>query len=80
MNDPVHPSDREENYRNALETIRRVAMLHYIGGAFEPEHMRTLVNIAADALEDRRIPEPLDREEIQRKATEWAEEYGAWVE
>ena len=60
--------------------IRVIAVLHYIGAAFEPEHMRTLANIAADALDDRPIPAPPDPEEISERAREWADKYGAWVE
>ena len=41
----------EERYRRALLWIRHTAGLHYFGGAFEPEHMRDLANIAADALD-----------------------------
>jgi hypothetical protein len=77
---PPDVRDREQNYRNALEQIRVIAVLHYIGAAFEPEHMRTLANIAADALDDRPIPAPPDPEEIAERAREWADKYGAWVE
>jgi hypothetical protein len=41
----------EQRYRNALLWIRTIAGLHYFGGAFNPEHMRTLANLAADGLD-----------------------------
>lgn len=36
--------------RSSLEGVVW-AGLHFFGGAFEPEHMRSLANIAADALD-----------------------------
>jgi hypothetical protein len=43
-------------YENALLWIRHLATLHYLGDAFDPEHMRTLANIAANVLtEDARF-------------------------
>lgn len=43
---------QEDNHalRNALMWIRLQAGLHYMGQAFDPEHMRGLANLAADAL------------------------------
>ena len=43
--------DIAERYANALKWIRHIAALHYMGGAFEPKHMRALANLAADALD-----------------------------
>lgn len=40
----------EYRYANTLEWIRFLAGLHYMGDAFEPEHMRAIANMAADAL------------------------------
>ena len=40
----------EQRYRNALLWIRTIAGMHYFGDAFNPEHMRALANLAADAL------------------------------
>lgn len=37
-------------YENALKWIRTLAGLHYFGAAFDPEHMRGIANMAADAL------------------------------
>lgn len=71
---------RSVNYANALELIRRIAFLHYIGGAFEPEHMRALGNIAADALSDVVVPEPPDQVAIAERAHAEAEKYTAWLE
>ncbi len=43
-------SDPEYRYQNALKWIRTIAGMHYLGGAFDPEHMRGIANLAADAL------------------------------
>ena len=40
----------EYRCRNALLWIRTIAGMHYFGGAFDPEHMRSIANLAADAL------------------------------
>ncbi len=72
---------KEANLLNALEQIRRIATLHYLGGAFDPDHMRTLANIAVDALNGRDIPpvaEPSD--EMREACISMAEEYAKWVE
>lgn len=65
------PADPPEyRYENALKWIRLITGLHYFGGAFEPEHMRSLANLAADALSgDRDLP---DFEEAQAKTQERA--------
>lgn len=57
--------EREERYRNALLWVRTVAGMHYFGGAFEPEHMRDLANLAANALDGTDLP---DCEEQTRAA------------
>lgn len=44
------PDPPEYRYANALRWIRAIAGMHYFGGAFDPEHMRSIANIAADAL------------------------------
>lgn len=52
--DGAHDASRvspEERYRNALLWIRMIAGLHYFGDAFDPEHMRDLANLAANALD-----------------------------
>jgi hypothetical protein len=41
-------TDAEYRYANALKWIRTVAGLHYFGGAFDPEHMRALANLAGN--------------------------------
>jgi hypothetical protein len=68
-------SPREYQYENALKWIRLITGLHYFGGAFEPEHMRALANIAANALAGTRDLPDFDeaQEDSQRKASEWAE-------
>jgi hypothetical protein len=73
----------EERYRRALQWIRATAGLHYFGAAFEPEHMRDLANVAADALDLRwsaegtRLHEDLPdyeaaMEQAKISAREWA--------
>jgi hypothetical protein len=47
----------EDRYRNALLWIRTIAGMHYFGDAFNPEHMRTLANLAGDALAGKDIPD-----------------------
>jgi hypothetical protein len=37
-------------YENTLKWISTVAFAHYLGGAFDPGHMRAIANMAADAL------------------------------
>lgn len=61
------------NLRNALDLIYRLASLHYIGGAFDPEHMRGLANIAADALAGKTVPPPPERDEkwVQAVSETW---------
>lgn len=67
----------EARYRNALLWIRAVAGMHYFGGAFEPEHMRSLANLAARALNGDDLP---DFEEstvkARKKAAKWAGRLG----
>lgn len=65
--------DRDvENLRNALEHIRIAALLHYVGQAFDPEHMRGIANIATNALNGVAIPPMPDPEEIRTRAAVWA--------
>jgi hypothetical protein len=67
----------EERYRNALLWIRTIAGLHYFGGAFDPEHMRSLGNIAAGALAGRDTPDYGERmAEAERQAQEMADALG----
>lgn len=75
------PTTRLTNYYNALEQIRIIASLHYLGGAFDPEHMRTLATIAVDALNGREIPPvPEVTDEVRQKCIEQAQEYARWVD
>lgn len=63
----------EQRYRNALIWIRHVAGLHYFGGAFDPEHMRDLANMAAAALQGKDFPDYGEAMARGReKAAEWA--------
>jgi hypothetical protein len=76
---PKLPSQPPEyRHENALKWIRLITGLHYFGGAFEPEHMRDLANIAADALAGTRDLPDFDeaQERSQRKAAEWAARLG----
>lgn len=66
----------EDSLVNALERIRTIAGLHYFGGAYDPEHMRVLANLAADALDGREIPPMPDREEMMRRGRELADLLG----
>lgn len=65
-------SDQERIHRleTALKWIRFQAGLHYLGGAFEPEHMRALANMAADGLSHDPIPDLSDFEEAMEIARE----------
>lgn len=70
---------------NTLRWIRMQAGLHYLGGAFEPEHMRSLCNLAADALHPEGRVKPLpDFEEAMAKAQEaareWADQMSLMIE
>lgn len=64
-----------ENHRlrSALKWVRMNAGLHYMGGAFDPEHMRSLAELATNALNG----DPVDdfdeaMERGKAKAAEWA--------
>ena len=60
-------------YQNALTWIRHVAGLHYLGGAFDPEHMRDLANMATAALQGKDFPDYAESMARGReKAAEWA--------
>ena len=68
----------EDRYRNALLWIRTIAGMHYFGGAFDPEHMRSIANLAANALDGKDLP---DCEERIRAARARAREMAAkWSE
>jgi hypothetical protein len=66
-------------YENALLWIRHLAILHYLGDAFDPEHMRTLANIAANALAEPPFAREAlpDYEETSRAAQAEAERLSA---
>jgi len=67
----------EYRYRNALLWIRTTASLHYFGGAFNPEHMRSIANLAADALGGKDLPDFEERmAEGKRRASEMADALG----
>ena len=71
----------EDRYRNALVWVRHVAGLHYFGGAFDPEHMRDLANLATAALQDKDLPDYDEAmAEGRQKAAEWATLFAAMAD
>lgn len=44
----------------ALENVRRITALHFLGGAFDPEHMRAISNYCAGVLNGESVPDDLD--------------------
>lgn len=66
-----HARPGVENLTNALEHIRVAAALHYVGGAFDPEHMRGICNLAVAALNGESIPPLPDPEQIRSGAAIW---------
>ena len=67
----------EQRYRNALIWIRTIAGLHYFGDAFNPEHMRALANLAADALDGRDVRDfEESMAESKQRAREMADALG----
>jgi hypothetical protein len=67
--------------RNALAWVRHVAGLHYLGGAFEPEHMRDLANLATAALQGKELPDYEEAmEEGRQKAEQWAHLFATWAD
>jgi hypothetical protein len=67
----------EELYLNALRWIRTVAGMHYLGGAFDPEHMRAIANMAADAIAGKPLPDHTkSMEESRKNGREMADRLG----
>lgn len=50
-------TDREYQFGNALKWIRQTALLHYMGGGFEPDHMRDIANVAAKVMNGKELPD-----------------------
>lgn len=68
-------NERIDDLENALQWIRFVAGMHYIGGAFMPYHMRALANLATEALANDEDRKPLPNfEETQEAAKIKAEQ------
>ena len=70
---PPEPFDHgEADYlRNAFMWVHYIASMHYIGQAFEPDHMRALANLAADALARKDLPSFAEAtERAQERASE----------
>jgi len=69
----------EQRYENALKWIFTIAGMHYFGDAFNPEHMRDLANLAANALDldGKDLPDFEDRMAASRqRAREMADALG----
>lgn len=74
-------STEADRYRNALAWIRHVAGLHYLGGAFDPEHMRDLANMAAAALQGKDFPDYAQAmTEARMKADEFAALFASFAD
>ena len=74
-------SVEHQRYKNTLTWIRHVAGLHYFGGAFNPEHMRDLANMATAVLQGKALPdydEVMDRSRV--KAAEYAALFASWAD
>lgn len=65
------PAWTADNLANALEHIRVAAVLHYAGGAFDPEHMRAIANLATEALNGGTIPPLPNPENIRTGTAAW---------
>jgi hypothetical protein len=64
--------DKIDNLSNALKWIRQNATLHYLGGAFDPEHMGELANQATSALDGEPVPDYDEAMAAAKvKAQEW---------
>lgn len=59
-----------ENLRRCLERIRLRAGLHFLGQAFDPEHMFDLATMAEKGLAGERFPPLLSSEEALIQARE----------
>lgn len=66
------PTPTIENLTNALEHIRVAALLHWVGQAFDPEHMRGICNLATSALNGEPVPALPDPEQVRARAAAWA--------
>jgi hypothetical protein len=73
-------SPTTSDYRNALKWIRHLAFIHYMGGAFDPEHMRDIAEMAGKALAGEKVPHfPVMKEvarAVEEKAKLWMESDG----
>lgn len=69
--EPGAPAWTADSLANALEHIRVAAVLHYAGGAFDPEHMRAIANLATEALNGGTIPPLPNPENIRTGTAAW---------
>lgn len=53
------PSAEIAPLREALDNVRRITALHYLGGGFDPEHMRAISNYCAGILNGESAPDDL---------------------
>lgn len=73
------PDLNVEDLACTLEHIRRSAYMHWIGNAFDPQHMLAITNAAAQALGGEPIEAPVDmnspqwREMIRERSDAWTE-------
>jgi hypothetical protein len=66
-----HLNEEVDYLRNAFMWIHYIASMHYIGQAFDPDHMRALANLAADALAGKDLPSFAEAtERAQERASE----------
>jgi len=66
-----HLNEEVEYLRNAFMWVHYITSMHYIGQAFDPDHMRALANLAADALARKDLPSFAEAtERAQERASE----------
>jgi hypothetical protein len=53
-------SDGPVDPYEALEKIRQITAIHYLGAAFEPEHMRAISNYCAGVLNKESMPNDIE--------------------
>lgn len=64
---------------NALEHIRRMAWAHFIGDAFDPDHMHAISAVAAQALCGEPIDSPVDMASPEFRQMV-VEQHEKWIE
>jgi hypothetical protein len=73
--------ERADRSENALKWVRWLAGMHWLGQAFDPEHMRSIANLAAGALNGEDQP---DHDEATAQAREkgrkMLDEMSQWID